>query len=805
MGSSAMLRILGLALAATMPPAPCGASPVQEGDLPSATAILLHYDEPAEIWEQALPVGNGRLGAMVFGGTARERIQLNEDTLWTGGPYQPAVDNEGPEAFPRIRQMVFEGRYVEAQNLFTEAQGVEPWGYASYQPLGNLWLDFPGHEEVEDYRRELNLDAGVAGVRYRVDQTWFSREVFSSPVDQVLVVHLSADRPGALTFSARLEGVRNTEHEGDEYFMSKGIAPATLVLQGRAASSRLNKGCVEYQARVLVRTRGGSASLEDDELSVTGADEATLLVAAATSFVDWRDASADPRERVLEQLTRLEGRSFVELAEDHVQEHRRLFRRSDLRLESTEQSRLPTDERLKAFAGGGDPQLAALLFHFGRYLLISSSRPGTQPANLQGIWNEDMNPSWDCKYTTNVNVEMNYWPTEVCNLGECQEPLVRMVEDWSESGSTTARLHYGARGWVQHFNSDIWRVTAPMGEGYFGAWHGAGAWICSHLWEHWLYTGDLDFLLRVHPLMMGAARFYLDTLVEHPEHPWLVTCPSNSPENWYNVGDNPRKWDRAMFDRREMSTICAGPTCDNQMLRRLFDACVEACRVLGVDDLQVEEMRQARDRLPPNQIGQHGQLQEWLEDRDDPENEHRHFTHLWGMYPGTEISLERTPELAAAVKQSLLHRGEEGTGFGLAWQMCLWARMYDAEKALRLLERLVAGNTHPNLFSNCFTTLQVDGSLGATAGIAEMLLQSYAGEIHLLPALPAAWSSGAFRGWRARGGFEVDCRWSEGELEEAAIRSLNGNPCRLRCGEKVIRFTTEPDSLYSFNGELKER
>ena len=782
--------------------------PAAPGSPPPArdACHLLWYAAPAAEWDAALPVGNGRLGALVFGGTASERLALNEDTLWTGGPYSPPEHSDGPEALPAIRRLVFEGKYLEAQELFTKAMNVEPWGYAAYQPLGDLFLEFPGHGKVEDYRRSLDLDAALAAVEYVKDGVRFRREVFASAADPVLVVRLSADRPGRLTFSARLALRRHDPPRPEERGAVEGIAPDTLVLRGRAAAGRLKAGRIRYEARLEVRSRGGTAAVEGDRVRVTGADAATLLLAAATNFVNFRDTGADPAQRVHAALAAVRDKPYAALLADHLEEHRRLYRRAALRLAATPASRLPTDARLAAYRAGGDPALAALFFNYGRYLLIASSRPGTQPANLQGLWNPETDPPWDCKYTTNVNLEMNYWPVEPGNLAECLEPLVAMVEDWAVTGGDSAKRHYGARGWVQVFNSDLWRVAAPMGGGYFGTWHGAGAWICSHLWEHYRFTLDRPFLARVYPLMKGAARFYLDTLVPHPEHPaWLVTCPSNSPENWYKVGDNPRKWDRKRFDEGTMSTICAGPTCDNQMLRYLFDACIAASKVLGVDGELRAEWKAARDRLPPNRIGRYGQLQEWLEDWDDPEDHHRHFTHLWGAFPGDEITPEDTPDLARAVEVVLRHRGAAGTGFGQAWQIALWARLKKGEEALRLFEHLVRENTCPDLLSRCFRAPQVDGAMGATGGIAEMLLQSHRGAIVLLPALPAAWSSGTVHGWRARGGFVVDFSWKEGKLQRVTVRSLAGAPCRVRRGGRAAAFPTEKDGTYVLGPDLRPR
>lgn len=753
---------------------------------------LLWYRQPAEQWVEALAVGNGRLGAMIFGKTYQERIQFNEDTIWTGGPYQPDKVSDGPAVLPEIRRLVFEGKYRQAQAKFGRAMNAmraAASGYQTYQSLGDLWISFPGHQQTTDYRRELDLDTAIVSIRYLADGIIFRREVFCSPVDQALVVRLSADKPGQISFSARLSDAHKVVGRKDGEL---------LILRGTTG------GQIRYQVRLKTMTEGGKVTVQDDHLTVSNADAVTLLIVAATNFISYKDVSGDPETRAQTYLDRIGNKSYARLRQDHIVEHQRLFRRVKLDLSPMSNSSLPTDERLKSFSlGDDDPQLSALFFQFGRYLLISSSRPGSQPANPQGIWNDSLNPAWGCHYTANINVEMNYWPTEVCNLSECLEPLSGIIKDWSETGAHNARIHYGARGWVQNYTSDIWRVTSPIGMGYFTTWNTAGVWCCSHLWEHYLFHEDKQFLRRVYPLMKGATQFFLDTLQEHPKYKWLVTCPSNSPENWYKVGANPKGWDGELFKKGLITTICAGPTIDMQLLRYLFDSCIKAAEILGLDQEFREEVRQARQRLAPNQIGRLGQLQEWLDDWDDPADQHRHFSHMWGMYPGNEISIQKTPELAKAARKSLVMRGEGGTGFGMTWQMCLWARMFEGDIAHRLFRNLIRQNTHPNLFSNCYEVLQVDGSFGCTAGIAEMLIQSHSGEIHLLPALPKAWSEGKVTGLCARGGFEVDITWKDGKLTGAMIRSKLDNPCKVRYGDIIIDYKTSSGKSIELNGQLK--
>jgi alpha-L-fucosidase 2 len=822
--------VLVLACAAGGLSAPTGgADSVQLGQLGIAEAgvaewsdMKLWYRQPVQEWNEALPVGNGRLGAMVFGKTAQERIQFNEETLWSGGPYDPSRDG-GAEALPEIRRLIFAGEYAKAHDLFGRTMMGIPYEQMKYQPLGDLLLDFPGHDSVDDYRLELDLDTAIVTVTYRVGEVTFRREVFSSPVDQVIVVRLTADRPRQISFSATLHGARNQAHSnyGTDYFQMDGLPPDGLVLTGKSSTFLGIEGKLHYEARVRAKAEGGITEVDYRTLSVDNADAATLLISAATNFVSYKDISGDPSARVERTLNAVLDRPYDEMRQEHIAEHQRLFRRVAVDLGTSAAASLPTDERVARFRAEGenggidsaalredpDPQLAALYYQFGRYLLISSSRPGTEPANLQGIWNQDSNPSWDSKYTVNVNLPMNYWPAEIGNLPELTEPLFKLVSEASEAGQNVARRHWGARGWVLHQNTDLWRASAPMDGPSWGAWPVGGAWLLFNLWEHYVFEPDPEYLQRLYPLMRGSVLFFLDTLVEHPRYGWLVTAPSNSPENFPLREGNGRFFDEVTGSYLKARTIAAGPTMDMQIIRALLDAFAEASATLGVDEKMRAEVVEARARLAPLQIGGHGQLQEWLEDWDDLEPEHRHLSHLWGLYPGDEISPDRTPEFATAAERTLDLRALGGCGWSSSHKMTLWARLLQGERAIENFDYLIAEDTLPNLFSLCGRALQVDGNFGTTAGIVEMLLQSQGEIIRFLPALPPAWPTGSVRGLRARGGFELDFNWQDGRLLAATIRSSSGRLCRIRSDEPLrvmsngeeIDLSMEEDGIFEFD------
>ena len=741
------------------------------------------YQTPARKWTEALPIGNGRIGAMVFGGPPREQLQLNEDTLWAGGPYTPDNTN-ALAALPEVRKLIFDGKYDEAAKLIERSVMARPLRQMPYQTVGDLFLDFPNAAAFESYRRDLDLDIAVASVTYSAQGTTFRREFFASPVDQVIVVRFTADRPGQISFVAGMKTPQRAT------IASEGTD--TLVMSGVNGSAEGIPGALKYQARVRVLAQGGATTTATNTISVAGADSATLLIAAATSYRNFQDVSGEPEAIVKRQLAAAAKKAFPGLLSAHVAEHQRLFRRVDLKLGSTSSMQLPTDQRIAHFAEGNDPQLAALYFQFARYLLISCSRPGGQTANLQGLWNESLNPPWGSKYTININTEMNYWPAETCNLGECVQPLEAMVMDLTKTGARTAKTMYNAPGWVVHHNTDLWRAAAPIDGSFYGIWPMGGAWLCQTLWEHYLFSEDRNYLKQIYPALKGSAEFFLATLVEEPTHHWLVTCPSLSPENGHPEGH---------------TSVCAGPTMDLQILRDLFDECLSASKTLGVDRELAQKIEAARARLAPMQIGAAGQLQEWLKDWDNGPGvdlHHRHVSHLYGLFPSAQIDLRKTPELAAAAKKSLEIRGDKATGWATAWRLNLWARLHDGDHAYSILAFLLSPErTYPDMF-DAHPPFQIDGNFGGASGIAEMLLQSQGGEIELLPALPKAWPTGSVKGLRARGGFEVDVQWQEGHLSGAAIKNITGaGPCTIRYGEKTVTLRLKPGETRRLTSDLK--
>jgi alpha-L-fucosidase 2 len=712
---------------------------------PDQSRWTLWYRQPAQRWVEALPIGNGRLGAMLFGDPAAERLQLNEDSFWDGGPYDPS-DPGALEALREVRRLIWAGRYAEAQALADARMMARPRRQMSYSTLGELRVELDGQEDVDAYRRWLDLDEAIVASSWQAGGRRIRRQAFASVPDQVLVI--------------RIEAAEGTLSGGLGSSVAGGRADGSILwLTGRNRAEHGVAGALTYAIGVQAIVEGGRIEAAGDRLAFRDAGAVELLVAIRTSYGGWRGAAApDPEARVRDDLARASAPTAAERRERHLGEHRRLFRGFDLDLGADPDPQLPTDVRIRYShdRGGDDPFLAALYVQYGRYLLLSSSRPGAQPANLQGLWNDSDRPPWGSKYTININTEMNYWPAEPLGLAECIEPLIAMVEDLAESGVRTARTNYGARGWVAHHNTDLWRATAPIDGARFGMWPTGGAWLCKHLWDRWDYGRDRALLRRIYPLLKGAALFFLDTLVQHPAGHGLVTAPSVSPENLHPFG----------------AAICAGPAMDRQILRELFANVAAAARLLDQDADLIAQVEAAERALPPDRIGRAGQLQEWLEDwdLDAPEIQHRHVSHLYALHPGHAIGPE-TPALNAAARRSLEIRGDDATGWGIGWRINLWARLGDGARAYSVLRKLLGPDrTYPNMF-DAHPPFQIDGNLGGAAGVVEMLVRDRPQGIHLLPALPPLWRSGRLRGVRLRGGLTADIGWRDGVLDEIHLRA----------------------------------
>ncbi|MDF7814911.1 glycoside hydrolase family 95 protein [Hymenobacter sp. YC55] len=737
------------------------------------TPLRLWYDKPAANWNEALPLGNGRLGAMVFGAPQRERLQLNEETIWAGGPN----NNVKADALPVVRQLreqLLAGQLVEAQAL-AQAK-MQPAGNSGmpYQMASNVYLDFPGHDNATHYQRDLDISRAVASVSYEVGGVTYRREVFSSLPDQVIIVRLTASKPGQISCQLSEESLMQyTRHaEKDQ-----------LVLDGRGSEHEGQEGQIRFQTRVQAVAEGGTVQTTDAGIRIAGANSATLYVSIGTNFNNYHDVSGDPAARATTYLAAAVRKPYKQALADHVAAYQRYFNRVTLNLGVTPAAQLPTPERIAGFAQGHDPALAALYFQYGRYLLISSSQPGGQPANLQGIWNDQLKGPWDSKYTVNINTEMNYWPAEVTNLTELHEPLFGMIKDLSVTGQQSARQMYGARGWALHHNTDIWRITGQVDPPQYGLWPMGGAWLSQHLWDHYQFTGDQQFLRTYYPVLKSAATYFVDALQEEPTHHWLVVAPSVSPENTYPL-------------QSKQIALVAGTTMDNQLVFDLFSKTIRAAELLQLDKPFADSLRTLRERLPPMQIGQYGQVQEWLQDVDNPKDQHRHISHLYGLYPSGQISPYRTPALFEAARVTLTQRGDVSTGWSMGWKVNFWARMQDGNHAYKLLTEQLrlrssqpggvseGGGTYPNLL-DAHPPFQIDGNFGCTAGLAELFVQSYDGTLDLLPALPDAWPTGEVTGLVARGGYVVDLAWNKGKVTRVRITSRLGGNCRVRVHSAV--------------------
>lgn len=739
---------------------------VQLVNAQEASNLKLWYDKPATIWNEALPLGNGRLGAMVFGDPSVERLQLNEETIWAGSPNTNA-HTKSLEALPVVRKLIFDGKFKEAQDLATKDIMSQTNDGMPYQTFGSVYISFPGHQKYTNYYRDLDISNASAKVKYTVNGVEFTREVITAFADQVIAVKLSANKPGQITANV---------------FMNSPIdktVPATegkqIILSGLGTNFEGVKGKVKFQGRVEAKNKGGEVSASNGVISINQADEVTLYISIATNFVDYKTLDENQEQKCKRFLDAALAKNFDEIKSAHVKYYQKFFNRVALDLGTNDNVKKTTDIRIRDFDKQFDPQLAALYFQFGRYLLISSSQPGGQPANLQGIWNDMVTPPWDSKYTMNINAEMNYWPAELTNLSEMHEPFIQMAKELSVTGKETAKTMYNANGWVLHHNTDIWRVTAPVDQAASGMWPTGGAWVCQDLWERYLYTGDKKYLKEIYPIMKGAAEFFLDFMITDPNTGYLVVVPSSSPEN-VHAGEDGK------------STIASGTTMDNQLIFDLFTHLIEASKLVSPDESFNTKLKNALAKMPPMKVGKHNQLQEWQEDWDNPNDNHRHVSHLYGLFPSNQISPIKTPDLFEAAKQSLIYRTDESTGWSMGWKVNLWARLLDGNHAYKLIQdqlHLVTadqrkgGGTYPNML-DAHQPFQIDGNFGCTAGIAEMLMQSQEDGIHLLPALPTVWKDGSVKGLVSRGGFVIDMTWKNNKVSTLKIYSKIGGNCRLK-------------------------
>lgn len=759
-------------------------------------SLMLWYDQPATNWTEALPVGNGRLGAMVYGSIEKEVIQFNEETLWTGQPHDYSHDS-AHEVLSELRQLLWDGKQKEAHELGNERFMSQPFGQFCYQPFGNVLLDFPNHKNVNNYKRQLDLEDAISSVGYEIEGVKYKREVFASEPNQAIVIHIETSKQGELNFNIGLDSPHSKYEvsvEGDEVILKGKVNNYPNELDAQKKPYPESK--LTFEARLKVVNEGGELVIEENAIKVINANNATLYLVAASNFVNYQDISGNPAELCEKYLSKLNGNSYETIKDNHIKDFRKLFNRVELDLGKSIISNRPTNERLISFKQDEDPNLVSLLYQYGRYLLISSSRAGTQPANLQGIWNDKLSPPWDSKYTININTEMNYWLAEMTNLSELTEPLTQMVEDLAVTGQKIAKEHYNLNGWVVHHNTDIWRGAAPINNANHGIWPTGGAWLSQNLWWHYQYTNDKEYLKnKAYPILKEASRFFVGYLVPDPDNPeWLVSGPSNSPEN---------------------RGLVMAPSMDHQIIRNLFANTIEAAEILGVDADFIKIVKEKRAKIAPNLIGKYGQLQEWLIDQDDPKSEHRHVSHLWGLHPGNEIHPSTTPDLAEACKVTLSHRGDGGTGWSRAWKINFWARLLDGDHSFLLLRNLmvpsitqgVEMNDKGGLYLNLFDAhppFQIDGNFGATSGITEMLLQSHLRDKNgdyfqdILPALPSALSRGKISGIKGRGAFEISIEWQNEILVSVEVKSLVGNNLNLRYRGKLISQETTKGETLSF-------